>query len=134
VKVVAGRQYIAFLSTIGDPYSRIPGTQSQVWPGTTAPGLDGFTYNPSEKDPLAMAKWGVWDPTINVVFSATFSDQAPAQPFAGTPRSPTCTGTSVTTLVQNYGGLAAAADTLGFANADALQDALSAFCKGYKFP
>jgi hypothetical protein len=49
-------------------------------------------------------------------------------PFAGTPGSPNCHGTSVSTLAQKDGGLAAAAKDLGFASVSALQKAIKGFC------
>jgi hypothetical protein len=46
----------------------------------------------------------------------------------GTPGSPNCHGQSVSALAQQFGGLAHAADTLGFASVKALQDTIKDFC------
>jgi hypothetical protein len=48
--------------------------------------------------------------------------------LAGTPGSANCHGKSVSALAQQFGGLAHAADTLGFASVSALQDTLKDFC------
>ena len=50
--------------------------------------------------------------------------------LAGTPGSANCHGKSVSALAEEFGGLAQAADTLGFASVKALQDAIKAFCDG----
>jgi hypothetical protein len=50
--------------------------------------------------------------------------------LAGTPGSPNCHGKSVSALSQQFGGLAAAAQVLGFQSVKALQDAIKAFCDG----
>jgi hypothetical protein len=111
VKVIQGQQYIAFLSTVGDPYTQQYATDTEIPPAYPAPGINFFVWNPSDKDPLANANW-IPSQGLNALFSAEFSDQVPAQPFAGMPGSPNCTGTTVTTLAQTYGDdLAAAAKT-----------------------
>jgi hypothetical protein len=48
--------------------------------------------------------------------------------LAGTPGSANCHGQSVSALARQFGGLAHAADTLGFARVSALQDAIKDFC------
>jgi hypothetical protein len=48
--------------------------------------------------------------------------------LAGKPGSANCRGQSVSALAQEFGGLAHAADTLGFASVSALQDTIKAFC------
>ena len=50
--------------------------------------------------------------------------------FAGTPGTPNCHGQSVSALAQTYGGLAAAAAALGYANVQALQNAIATYCAG----
>jgi hypothetical protein len=51
-------------------------------------------------------------------------------PFAGTPETPTCYGSSISTLVREFGGLNAAAAGGGFSSIRALQNAVLAFCEG----
>jgi hypothetical protein len=54
-----------------------------------------------------------------------------AQPlFAGTPGKANCYGQSVSALVQQFGGLNAAAAASGFSGVGALQNAILAFCGG----
>ena len=48
--------------------------------------------------------------------------------LAGTAGSANCHGQSVSVLAQQFGGLAHAADTLGFASVSALQDTINTFC------
>jgi hypothetical protein len=50
--------------------------------------------------------------------------------FAGTPGKANCYGQSVAALVQQYGGLNAAAAALGFDSVEALQGAIQEFCVG----
>ncbi len=50
--------------------------------------------------------------------------------FAGTPGKANCYGKSVSALVQQFGGLNAAAATLGFPSVRALQHAIREFCEG----
>ncbi len=51
-------------------------------------------------------------------------------PFAGTPGTANCIGTSVSALAKKYGGLNAAAAALGYPGETALQNAIAAFCGG----
>jgi hypothetical protein len=50
--------------------------------------------------------------------------------FAGTPGNANCHGKSVSALAKQFGGLNAAAATLGFSSVEALQDAIMTFCGG----
>ena len=50
--------------------------------------------------------------------------------FAGQPGRPNCYGQSVSALANQYGGLPAAASALGFPSLRALQNAITAFCRG----
>jgi len=54
----------------------------------------------------------------------------PALKFAGVPGAKNCHGTSVSALATKFGGLNAAAATLGFSDVQGLQDAIRAFCEG----
>jgi hypothetical protein len=58
------------------------------------------------------------------------SFEVSAVSFAGTPGEPNCHGESVSALVQQFGGLDAAASALGFPSVPALQEAIRAFCAG----
>ena len=49
--------------------------------------------------------------------------------FAGTPGKPNCYGKSVSALAQQYGGLNAAAEALGYPSVRALQKAILEFCE-----
>jgi len=48
--------------------------------------------------------------------------------FAGTPGQANCHGKSVSALAQQFGGINAAADALGFSSVQDLQEAIRAFC------
>ena len=50
--------------------------------------------------------------------------------FKGVPGQPNCIGQSVSFLAREYGGIAKAAATLGYASVDALQSAVAAYCGG----
>jgi hypothetical protein len=49
-------------------------------------------------------------------------------PFAGVPGNPNCRGVSVSALATQFGGISNAAQALGFASVEDLQDAIRAFC------
>jgi hypothetical protein len=49
--------------------------------------------------------------------------------FAGTPGKPNCFGQSVSALAQQYDGLNAAAEALGYPSVRALQKAILEFCE-----
>ena len=49
--------------------------------------------------------------------------------FAGTPGFTNCHGQSVAALAQQFGGLNAAAEALGFSSVQALQDGIRTFCR-----
>ena len=59
---------------------------------------------------------------------ATYEDVTPRLPFAGTPGAANCHGKTVSALAQQYGGLANAASSLGYASVAALQAAITGFC------
>jgi uncharacterized repeat protein (TIGR03803 family) len=63
------------------------------------------------------------------VFEITGSGFAVPVTFAGTPGKPNCHGKSVSALARQYGGLNGAAAALHYASAQALQDAIEAFCR-----
>jgi hypothetical protein len=67
---------------------------------------------------------GVTPPTFSMTFSLTGASLPRSQPGRAN-----CHGKSVSTLAEQFGGLDAAASSLGFASVDALQDALGAFCE-----
>jgi hypothetical protein len=50
--------------------------------------------------------------------------------FAGTPGKANCHGKSVSALARQFGGLKRAAEALGYASVDALQNAIMEFCEG----
>lgn len=68
---------------------------------------------------------GATPPTFNMTFSLTGNTVAEA----GIPGEPNCHGESVSTLAKQFGGIHAAAATLGFSSVDALQDSFEEFCK-----
>jgi hypothetical protein len=59
---------------------------------------------------------------------AAYADVTPRSPFAGTPGAANCHGKTVSALAQQYGGLANAASSLGYASVAALQAAITSFC------
>jgi hypothetical protein len=61
-------------------------------------------------------------------FNMTFSLSGDTIPEAGISGEPNCHGESVSALARQFGGIAAAASTLGFSSVDALQDSLKEFC------
>ena len=68
---------------------------------------------------------GATPPTFNMTFSLT----GDTIPDAGIPGEPNCHGESVSALASQFGGVHAAASTLGFSSVDALQDSFKEFCK-----
>jgi uncharacterized repeat protein (TIGR03803 family) len=62
------------------------------------------------------------------VFQLAGSGFVPPRRFAGNPGTANCRGASLTDLSRTFGGLAAAAKALGFANVADLQAAIAAYC------
>jgi hypothetical protein len=67
---------------------------------------------------------GAIPPTFNMTFSLT----GDTIPEAGIPGEPNCHGKSISALARQFGGVHAAASTLGFSSVDALQDSFREFC------
>ena len=61
-------------------------------------------------------------------FNMTFSLGGNTIPEAGISGEPSCHGDSVSALARQFGGVYAAASTLGFSSVDALQDTFQEFC------
>jgi uncharacterized repeat protein (TIGR03803 family) len=64
---------------------------------------------------------------FGTVFELTGSGFVPGR-FAGTPETPNCVGMTVSALAQTYGGVAHAAQALGYASVSALQSAVATYC------
>ena len=62
-------------------------------------------------------------------FSMTFSLGGETVPEAGTPGQANCHGQTVSALARQFGGVSAAASTLGFSSVEALQGAVDLFCE-----
>ena len=67
---------------------------------------------------------GATPPTFNMTFSLT----GDTIPEAGIPGEPNCHGESVSALARQFGGIDAAASTLGFSSVVALQHSFKGFC------
>jgi len=61
-------------------------------------------------------------------FNMTFSLTGNTVPEAGIAGEPSCRGESVSALARQFGGVHAAAASLGFSSVDALQDSFKEFC------
>jgi PEP-CTERM motif len=72
VHVVAGHEYVAFLTVFGDPFAT--GSAAMPTNSNTVPGIDYFVYNQTS-DPFRNASWDyALFPGLNVAdFSATFT-------------------------------------------------------------
>ena len=68
---------------------------------------------------------GVAAPTFNMTFSLAGN----TVPGAGISGEPNCHGETVSALANQFGGINAAASTMGFPSVDALQDSFKEFCK-----
>jgi hypothetical protein len=68
---------------------------------------------------------GATPPTFNMSFSLT----GETVPAAGTPGQPNCHGQSVSAMANQFGGIEAAASTLGFSSTRALHDGFELFCE-----
>jgi uncharacterized repeat protein (TIGR03803 family) len=62
-------------------------------------------------------------------FGTVFQLTLPAV-FTGIPGKANCTGQSISFMAKKYGGIAHAADSLGYPNVAALQTAVAAYCGG----
>lgn len=65
---------------------------------------------------------------FGTVFELAGSGFVPPKRFAGTPGTSNCTGVSISTLAQTYGGIAHAAAGLGYATVADLQSAVGTWC------
>jgi hypothetical protein len=61
-------------------------------------------------------------------FNMTFSLAGNTVPGAGISGEPNCHGDSISALANQFGGIRAAASTMGFSSVDALQDSFKEFC------
>ena len=66
--------------------------------------------------------------TTAPTFNMTFSLAGDTVPDAGTPERPNCHGKTISALAHQFGGIAAAASTLGASNVPALQQAVDLYC------
>jgi hypothetical protein len=72
---------------------------------------------------------GAIPPATPPKFNMTFSLTGDTIPEAGIAGEPNCHGESVSALARQFGGVHAAASTLGFSSVDTLQDSFREFCK-----
>jgi hypothetical protein len=92
-----------------------------IFRGFVSPeGIVSLTITP---DPSDCCSNFLLDDVSHGVITFTF-------PFAGTPGRSNCHGQSVSALAKQYVGLNNAAAALGFANVNALQEAIQEFCGG----
>jgi hypothetical protein len=68
-------------------------------------------------------------PATTPTFNMTYSLAGNTIPGAGIPGEPNCHGDSISALATQFGGIHAAASTMGFPSVDALQDSFKEFCK-----
>jgi hypothetical protein len=68
---------------------------------------------------------GATPPTFNMAFSLA----GETVPQAGTPGQANCHGKSIAAMAHQFGGIDAAAVTLGFASVQALQGAFTLYCE-----
>jgi len=71
---------------------------------------------------------GATPPATAPKFNMAFSLSGDTIPRAGTAGEPNCHGESVSALARQFGGVHAAASTLGYSSVDALQDSFREFC------
>src|SRR5215472_1347157 len=64
----------------------------------------------------------------SATFNMTFSLTGNTIPAAGTPGEANCHGRTVSAMAHEFGGIDAAASTLGFSSVSALQDGINVFC------
>jgi hypothetical protein len=67
-------------------------------------------------------------PATPPTFNMTFSLAGNTIPLAGISGEPDCHGQTTSALAKQFGGINAAASTLGFSSVDALQDSFKEFC------
>jgi len=113
--LVAGGDFL-YLSVPGTPVA--PDLQAWIRNSRLAPDWVRIGTDVIGATPPAVA------PKFNMAFSLT-GDTIPG---AGTAGEPNCHGDSVSALARQFGGIHAAAATLGFSSVDALQNSLEQFC------
>ena len=102
-----------------------------VAPGTAIAGdLQAWIRNSDlAPDWLRIGTDIINDTTPPPTFNMTFSLAGNTVPDAGTPGRANCHGQSISALANQFGGLDAAASTLGFSSVQALQDSFTTFCE-----
>jgi len=110
-------------------YTRSSGVWSQQGAKLVGAGAVGSAYQGSSvalsADGITAVVGGYGD---NGFAGAAWVYTKPA--FAGTPGNANCHGKSVSALGRQYGGLNAAAATLGYPSVQALQNAIMEVCEG----
>jgi len=110
-------------------YTRSSGVWSQQGAKLVGAGAVGSAYQGSSvalsADGITAVVGGYGD---NGFAGAAWVYTKPA--FAGTPGKANCHGKSVSALARQYGGLNAAAATLGYPSVQALQNAIMEVCEG----
>jgi len=97
-----------------------------VFPGTTTPDLQAWIRNSNLKpDWLRIGTDIIGGTTFNMTFSLT----GDTVPEAGTPGKANCHGATVSALAHQFGSVHAAASVLEASSVQALQDAVTLFCK-----
>jgi hypothetical protein len=80
ISVVAGDQYVAFLSVYGDPVAAADAeTTTMPLSSNNVSGIDYFVFN-NTSDPYGNSSWNYFQPVGNAEFSATFSNSNSATP------------------------------------------------------
>jgi hypothetical protein len=102
-----------------------------VAPGTAIAGdLQAWIRNSDlAPDWLRIGTDIINDTTPPPTFNMTFSLAGNTVPDAGTAGQANCHGQTISALAKQFGGLDAAASTLGFSSVQALQDSFTAFCE-----
>lgn len=97
-----------------------------VFPGTATPDLQAWIRNSNlAPDWLRIGT----DIIGGTTFDMTFSLTGDTVPGAGTPGQPNCHGTTVSALAHEFGSVHAAGLAFGSSSVQALQNAVTVFCK-----
>jgi hypothetical protein len=117
------------VEVVGGNFLYLSAPRPIVAPGTSfLPDLQAWIRNSDLKpDWLRIGTDIVQDPATPT-YNMTFSLSGETVANAGTPGRANCHGKSISALAHQFGGINAAASTLGFSSVEALQDTVRAFC------
>jgi hypothetical protein len=117
------------VAVIGGDFLYLSAPRPIVSPGTPfLPDLQAWIRNFDLKPDWLRIGTDIIDGATPPTFNMTYSLQGDTIPAAGVPGHANCHGKTISALAHQFGGIHAAAATLGFSSVAALQEGVKVFC------